>query len=177
MDNDEYGFITSNKDQNAIITTLDHISQVLQDNAQSETFSYQVWPPFVGEQSGYRRLLRWDCNCSTFSIISTIRTMWTPKLRRSVCISLPSFHPPDIDHKSFKEEEITPELVAYANKLYFFSFFFLYSLETPWLALWPTSAWRSFTGPRPPPLNCSPLYFSSIIYTSLVLPYHSKWTL
>lgn len=61
--------------------------------------------------------------------------MWTPKLRRSVCISLPSFHPPDIDHKSFKEEEITPELVAYANKLYFFSFFFLYSLETPWLAL------------------------------------------
>ena len=42
MDNDEYGFITSNKDQNAIITTLDHISQVLQDNAQSESFSYQV---------------------------------------------------------------------------------------------------------------------------------------
>ena len=41
MDNDEYGFITSNKDQNAIITTLDHISQVLQDNAQSESFSYQ----------------------------------------------------------------------------------------------------------------------------------------
>lgn len=47
MDNDEYGFITSNKDQNAIITTLDHISQVLQDNAQSETFSYQVWPPLL----------------------------------------------------------------------------------------------------------------------------------
>lgn len=45
------------------------------------------------------------------------------------------FSSTDIDHKSFKEEEITPELVAYANKLYFFSFFFLYSLETPWLAL------------------------------------------